>query len=351
MMTSQYPRATGVTRNGIQLPDDIPTVAELFSTAGYQTMCVTSNWTLKSRLSGLDRGFAAYDDGFHKKRWLILKSEREATEVTDLAVAMLASRDAAKPLFAWFHYSDPHAPYKLHKEFQVSTEEDYAGDPGAKEKMRYDSEIRYADTEIQRLLDVLPRENTFIVFVGDHGESLREHGYLGHGRRMYQNGLRIPFFIHGPGVSAARTKSPVRGIDLGPTLLELAGLAPHERMQGLALAKAQPGADRVRVVETYGGAVLNVPGAKELMAEAGPQLQSAIAGGWKLITEGTIEELYYLPDDPNEERNLASRTPDRLAALEAKIKSWAETVKTSAAHDTDLSSEDMEALKSLGYVD
>ncbi len=351
MMTSAYPRATGVTRNGIQLPENIPTVAELFSGAGYETMCVTSNWTLKSRLSGLDRGFANYDDGFKKKRWLILKSEREATEVTDLALAQLAARDATKPFFAWFHYSDPHAPYKLHPEFQVSTEEDYAGDPGAKEKVRYDSEIRYADSEIQRLLDGLPAENTYIVFIGDHGESLREHGYLGHGRRMYQNGLRIPFFIHGPTIAPGRTKAPVRGIDLAPTLLDLAGLAPAEGMQGLALTKDLPGTDRVRIVETYGGAVLNIPGAKELMTASGPEMQTAISGGWKLITEETGPELYYLPNDPDEKFNLATDSPDRLTALKEKIAQWSKTVSSNRAADAPLSNEDIDALKSLGYVD
>lgn len=351
MMTSYYPRATGVTRNGIRLPDNIPTVAEILTSAGYETMCVTSNWTLKSRLSGLDRGFAAYDDGFKKKRWLILKSEREATEVTDLALAQLAARDTTKPFFAWFHYSDPHAPYKLHPEFQVSTEEDYAGDPGAKEKVRYDSEIRYADSEIQRLLDALPKDDTYIVFIGDHGESLREHGYLGHGRRMYQNGLRIPFFIHGPSINPGRTKAPARGIDLGPTLLDLAGLTPADGMEGLVLTKDLPGADRVRVVETYGGAVLNIPGAKELMTASGPEMQTAISGGWKLITEETGPELYYLPNDPDEKFNLASNSPDRLTALKEKIAQWSKTVSNNRAEDAPLSNEDVEALKSLGYVD
>lgn len=351
MMTSQYPRATGVTRNGIRLPDNVPTAAELFTDAGYQTMCVTSNWTLKSRLSGLDRGFGEYDDGFRKKRWIFLKSERDAVEVADLSIAQLAARDPQRPFFAWFHFSDPHAPYKMQAGFEVSTEADYEGDPGAKEKARYDSEIRYTDYHIQRLLDALPKENTFIVFTGDHGESLREHGYLGHGRRMYQNGLQIPFFIHGPGIASGRTNAPVRGIDLAPTLLDLAGLPPVPGMEGLALTDALPGSDRIRVVETYGGAVLNIPGAKELMTASGPDLQSAISGGWKLITEGEETELYYLPNDPGEKFNLASRSPDRLSALAETIAEWSKTVGSNLGTDAVLTDEDVEALRSLGYVD
>jgi arylsulfatase A-like enzyme len=350
MMTSRFPRSTGVTRNGIRLPHDVPTVAELLSAAGYETMCVTSNWTLKSRLSGLDRGFEKYDDEFRKKRWVMLKDERDAGEVTDLAVAQLAAHTAGRPFFAWFHYSDPHAPYRLHESFQVSVEADYEGDPGAKEKVRYDSEIAYADAEIQRLIEVLPAENTVIVFIGDHGESLREHGYLGHGRRVYQSGLRIPFFIHGPGVAPGRNNAPARGIDLAPTLLGLAGLEAGPGMQGATLTRALPAADRVRVVETYGGAVLNVPGAKEWMTKAGPELQCAVRGGWKLIREGGRTELYYLPDDPREEHNLAGKAPDRLASLELSITGWTASIVSGKSIDANLSAEDVDALNSLGYV-
>ncbi len=350
MMTSRYPRATGVTRNGIRMPEGVPTVAEILSTAGYETMCVTSNWTLKAKLSGLDRGFDSYDDEFRKKRWVVLKDERDAGEVTDLAIARFAARDAARPFFGWFHYSDPHAPYRSQEGFQVSTEADYDGDPGAKEKVQYDSEIAYADAEIHRLIEALPKENTVIVFIGDHGESLHEHEYLGHGRRLYQTGLRIPFFIHAPGVAPGRNNAPVRGLDLAPTILGLAGVEAAPEMRGANLMRGLPHADRVRVVEAYGGAVLNLPGAKVWMTKAGPELQSVIRGGWKLIRQGGASELYYLPDDPQEAHNLAGKTPERLASLESSIAGWAALVVSGNAVDADLSAEDVEALESLGYV-
>jgi len=351
MMTSRYPRATGVTRNGIRLGDDVPTVAEILSGAGYQTMCVTSNWTLKARLLGLDRGFDTYDDGLRRMRWLILKSEREAKEVTDLAIAQLAARDPKRPFFGWFHYSDPHAPYRVHEGFVVSDESDYAGDPGAMEKVRYDSEIAFADFEIGRLLAALPGDDTVIVFIGDHGESLREHDYLGHGRRLYLNCIRIPFFVHGGGVAPGRNNAPVRGIDVGPTLLSLAGIEPAAGMQGLVLTRELPGPDRVRVVEAYGGAVINLPGAKALMTRAGPDMQAAIFEGWKLIRGSDERRLFFLPEDPGEERDLAESAPARLAWIEAAIEKWSQSVSVGAPVENGLSAEDVEALKSLGYVD
>src|SRR5690554_2923150 len=48
MFASQYPRMTGMTRNGLRIPEETPLVAEQFQAAGYQTLCVQSNWTLKS---------------------------------------------------------------------------------------------------------------------------------------------------------------------------------------------------------------------------------------------------------------------------------------------------------------
>ncbi len=351
MMTSLFPRATGVTRNGIRLPEDAPTTAEIFAGAGYETLCVTSNWTLKSKLSGLDRGFETYDDGFKKRRWLVVASERDASEVSDLALEALSGLDGSRPFFAWFHYSDPHAPYKLREGFEVSTPDDYPGDPGADEKARYDSEIAYTDFQIQRVLDALPAQNTYIVFVGDHGESLREHDYLGHGRRVYQNNLHIPFVVGGPSVDPGRTAAPARGIDVGPTLLRLAGLAPAEGMVGQALVNTLPDGERLRVVEAYGGAVLNLPGAREIMENQGPDLQAAVFEGWKLIEGKGDVELYYLPDDPGELNNLANSNRERVAQLREIIASWAQTVESVAGDEAELSGEDVEALRSLGYVD
>ncbi|HNT88169.1 MAG TPA: sulfatase-like hydrolase/transferase, partial [Candidatus Hydrogenedentes bacterium] len=81
MLASRYPRMIGMTRNGLRLPAGIQTVAQEFQNAGYFTFCVQSNWTLKTKLSHIDRGFDVYDDHFHQKRWGILKGERSADEV------------------------------------------------------------------------------------------------------------------------------------------------------------------------------------------------------------------------------------------------------------------------------
>ena len=351
MLSSLYPRMTGATRNGLRLPDEVITVPQVFKDAGYETLCVTSNWTLKDKLSGLARGFDVYEDDFHKKRWFFLKSERDADEVTKLALDLLEERDESKPLFAWFHYSDPHAPYKNHRRHRTSKKSDYPDDRGAKIKVKYDSEIRYTDAEIQKVLRVLPTENTFIIFVADHGESLWEHGYLGHGRRIFQTGLHVPLTIHGPGVNPGRTNVPARGIDLAPTLLGIAKLPVPEMMLGRDLLNDEVPMERVRVMETYGGAVPNLGITKSLMAESDAQRQAVVYQGWKYITGGDDDQLYHIAEDPMEETNLLDREPDRSAEFRTILEQWDKATPRNLDNDAQLTDDDIEALESLGYVE
>jgi arylsulfatase A-like enzyme len=351
MLTSRFPRTTGVTRNGLRMPEDVPTITEQFQEAGYQTFCVQSNWTLKTDLCGFQRGFDVYDDDFHKRRWGFIKPERDADEVAAIAQELLAKRDPDRPLFAWIHFSDPHAPYKYHKKFNRTGERPFGKERAHKTRIKYDTEVSYTDHYIAQVLDAIPTENTYVLFVSDHGESLYEHGYLGHGRRIYQHGMHIPLIIRGPGIEPGRTPAPARGIDIGPTLLGLAGLAPVEGMLGLDLSKARAEASRVRVVETYGGAVPKLPGAKALMAERGPQWQGVLLEGWKLMRSGRRHELYYVPEDLGEERNLAAEEAQRVERLAALIDEWDDRHGAKAGEEAELTDDDIQALESLGYIE
>lgn len=350
MLTSQFPRLTGTTRNGLRMPASVPTVAEQFKDAGYQTICVQSNWTLKSGLSGLDRGFEIYQDRFHKKRWGVIKPERGAREVTDIALELIAGRDPDRPLFAWIHYSDPHAPYNFHRDYNPSGKRPRKLDNIDSIRARYDSEVAYTDHHIGRLLEALPKETTAILFTGDHGESLYEHDYLGHGRRIYQAGLHIPLMVRGPGIEPGRSSARVRGIDVGPTLLGLAGLDAPPTMLGVDAIYDEVAPDRVRVIETYGGAVPKLPGARAVMAGQRPMRQGVVRNGWKLILKGKKTELYHLDNDPMEEQDLAGSEPERVAKLKVLVSTWDETTVRREGVQASLSEDDLEALEDLGYV-
>ncbi|MBI2423957.1 MAG: sulfatase [Candidatus Hydrogenedentes bacterium] len=351
MLSSRYPRATGTTRNGLPMPGALPLATERFQAAGYATFSVQSNWTLKKKLSGLDRGFDTYDDGFHEKRWGFLKPERGGKQVTDRALALLAEQRPDRPFFAWVHYSDPHAPYELHKDFNVHQKKTWRLNKEEKVRARYDSEVAFTDAQIGRLLQALP-ENTYVVFVGDHGESLYEHDYLGHGRRVHQTNLHVPLILHGPGIEAARSSLPVRGVDVGPTLLALAGLEPLPDASGLPVLSGAIAPDRVRVVETYGGAVPNLPGAKALMAGAGAMRQAVLSNGWKLIADGRKEQLFHLPQDPGELTDLHVQEAAQTERLRGLLTAWDQAVVPVKGGDgAALTQDDVDALRSLGYVE
>ncbi len=347
MFSSLYPRTTGTTKNGLRMNAKTPLITEIFKKAGYQTFCVQSNWPLKGHLSGLNRGFDVYDDQFDQKRWGFMLGERNAEHVTDASVKMLEQRDPAKPFFLWIHYSDPHAPYQLHKEFNVVGPLDGL-DSHERVRAKYASEVAFTDYHIGRFLAALPKENTFVLFVADHGESLYEHDYLGHGRRIYQTNLHVPLILRGPGIAPGRSKSPVCVLDVGPTLLGMAGLAPAPKMLGRNVVSGGQ-ATPTRYIETYGGAVPRVPIIKALLRRSGPQERGVIHEGWKLIL-GSGTELFYLPDDPNELHNVAGENPERVAELRNMTEQWDKQCPRGKAQESKLSAEDVEALKSLGYL-
>lgn len=349
MITGRYPREIGLTRNGVQLPDDMPTIAERFQAAGYATWCVQSNWTLKADLSKANRGFDHYDDNFHKGRWGAIKSERPADEVADLALKLIAERDTAKPFFAWFHFTDPHAPYTFREEYNPSGVRPWRLKRTEKVRVQYDSEILYTDFHIGRVLDALPPD-TIILFVADHGESLYEHGYLGHGRRLYQPSVHVPMMVRARGVAPGRTKVPTRGADVGPTLLGLAGLPPLEGAHGIDLINTPPESTRVRVIEAYGGAAVGIPGVRQDMAEMPPDSQAVIEGEWKLIVEDNQVELYNLSEDPREHRSVYAAERHRADAMMQHLNAWNAVKPRQDIEVREMSSDDVEALRALGYI-
>jgi len=352
MHCSRVPRLTGAIRNGVPLPPGTPTAAMVFADAGYDTAAIVSNWNLKPNLSGLNPGFAHYDADFGKGRFGRERHEMTADVVTDRALAWLAARDAAKPMFFWVHYMDPHAPYLSKRGFEEQLGHESATtkrtDPPEE---RYQTEVAFVDQQIQRLLDALPNEDTYILFTADHGESLGEHGEWGHSRYLYQTTMHVPFFIHGPGIEAGRSKAPVRGIDIGPTLLGLAGLTPPTSMLGMDLQKQLPEADAPRIFETYGGEVPRGENVRDTLANRPPQRQSIIQEGWKLIVndEKSIE-LYNLADDPAEERNIAGDFPEMRDALHQQLKAWHEQTPRNQSTAKDLSEADLQRLEANGYL-
>jgi arylsulfatase len=112
----------------------------------------------------------------------------------------------------------------------------------AREKIAaYYAMIALIDDNVGRMLEALERtgqrENTLVIFTSDHGEMLGDHGLLAKGCRFYEGLVHIPLIFSWPGVlpQGERRQALVELTDIAPTLLELGGLMPPERMAGRSL--------------------------------------------------------------------------------------------------------------------
>lgn len=360
LYTSAYPHDTGATRNGVPMVKSAETLAEILKRNGYSTAAFLSNWPLKARISNLDKGFDLYDDNFFKKRWVFFNNERGAKQVTELANRWLDSRPR-EPFFLWAHYSDPHAPYLLHRGFAFPSPKG----PRSEAQDRadaYDSEVAYTDHYIGELLDKIKAlgmdRHSLIVFTADHGEELGEHGYIGHGRHVYEPSMRIPFGVSGPGIpSGVKVDAQVELLDLAPTMLAYASLPRAKAMKGRNILPYVQGlkswpARFLIYYETYPGAV-RVEAAEKLVDINRPSWIGLKIDDLKVSCHlsGSRWEMYNLQADPGENKNLAEPTKGVFIEFSNLLMAWYKGWRSSAvAGRTDaMSEEDRKRLESLGY--
>src|SRR5207249_7808991 len=103
----------------------------------------------------------------------------------------------------------------------------------------YDAEIATADAQVGRLLDHLAGtrrlDHTLVVVLGDHGESLGEHGEEQHGFFIYDATIRIPLIVAGPGVPSLTVRDQVRIVDVLPTVLDRLSIPVPASVRGRTL--------------------------------------------------------------------------------------------------------------------
>ena len=102
----------------------------------------------------------------------------------------------------------------------------------------YSGEVAYADAQMGRLLAEVDLKNTLVLVIGDHGESLGEHGvWFNHGDDVYETSLHVPFAVRWPGHVPAGTEivKPFEGTDVAPTILDMVGVQPPATMTGVSV--------------------------------------------------------------------------------------------------------------------
>jgi arylsulfatase A-like enzyme/tetratricopeptide (TPR) repeat protein len=340
LMTGKFPAAHGVRDNGgFYLGDDQTTLATLLGRRGYRTGGFVGAFVLDSRW-GIQQGFSHYFDNFDLSQFQgtgMDSVQRRGDEVVDHALEWL-EKEPRKPFFCWVHLYDPHTPYEAPEPYRSRFSDALPGP--------YDAEIAWSDSLVARLLEALQRDgrlsSTYVVVVGDHGESLGEHGEKTHGFFIYDATIRIPLLISGPGVASQVIPDQVRIVDVMPTILDLLHLSPPPDVQGVSLLPLSRGAHL---------------GLEALSETYYPRYHY----GWSELTglrDGRYEfiraprrELYDLRDDPSEGRNLSGSEPPRADALAKGLEDFvARVTKASLAGPQRLDPETEERLAALGYV-
>lgn len=183
----------------------------------------------------------------------------------------------------------------------------------------YHAAISYMDAQLGRVITALDAnglaENTIIVFWGDHGYHLGDHGmWCKH--TNYEQATRIPLIVIAPGFTkpATVTEQLVESVDLYPTLCRLAGLQPPTGLDGIDLSDvlAEPAANSDKVA-------LHVFPRKELIGRGVRTARHRLVE-WKQAgapADSAIIELYDYDQDPLETKNVATEQPKTVAELRA----------------------------------
>lgn len=379
IFTSRYPHEHGARRNGLAISSDRPLAAfpQILRAHGYRTAGFVSAWPLTNRLTQIGAWFDHYDEEL-TRRYQLFNSSRWAEDVNPRAIDWLKrNAGGGKPFFLWLHYFDPHSPYEFREHFADLAKNGSAApakiaDAAMRERVRnYDTEVAYTDWHLGKVLAAIDelklRDSTLVIVTADHGESLGEHDYVGHGRHLYENIVHVPLIVRFPGkVKAGHTvDTPVSLLDIGPTVLDLALGNTLEKKRapitfvGRSLAGAMAAQEKLVDRRIYN---MTFPGKKGFAPRwlswlwvsdrELPLRFSYVTGPNKLIwspDEETLLEFNVLKDPRELHPKVLEASGQRYKSETSRLSSWFARTESQAA-EKEISEQDMEVLKSLGYI-
>ena len=361
LLTGVYPRRHGAIGERSAIADGVDTLAVRLVGSGFRTAAFVNSFYVSPHY-----GFAR---GFQEFRYVPETNSPEGDGMLGRALAWLAAEPRDR-FFLFLHDYQVHSDYRSLPAFEQAFTRAYSGPftgstsellavregklvptQGDVEHLRdlYVAGIRQQDEEIAVLRGFLERaglwDRTLLVVTSDHGEEFLEHGGVLHGRTQYDEVLRIPLILRGPGVPAGtRIARPVSIVDVLPTVLSLLGEPLPEEIDGtdLLASEGPPGAAAQRIL--FGEADHN---------NREPDLtRSARGTRFKLVLDRLSGEhsLYDLGIDPRERRDVKAANPDEVQRLLAALARF-ESTRSAGPTLPATSPEVRKQLEALGYVE
>ena len=225
IITGRYPHNTGAPELHMTLPADQHTFVQDLKRGGYYTVLAGKNHMGKPAQLGFDLAVDSHPSG--AERW----------------IEIFRDRPKDQPFFFWFASHDAHRGWQFNDKAPTYKPDDisvpamlYDGPMTREDLAGYYHEVSRTDYYAGELMKEIQQQGigdtTFLIYCSDNGRPFpRCKTYL------YQSGIQTPLLVLGPGVKPGRTKSLVSSIDFAATILELAGLAKPETVQGVSFAK------------------------------------------------------------------------------------------------------------------
>lgn len=377
LFTGLTPTHLGIRKVEDRLGKKALLLSEVLNNYGYSTGAVTS-YVLVSQAYGFSQGF----DDFNYSR------DYNADMIVSLASKYINSHKKKK-FFLFLHFYDPHWPY--HPKLDIA-KKFYTGSPtrelaqfhntmdyydwavkalkGPEEfvkfsKSMYEAEINYVDQALGRLFSNLVNagmiNRTVILITSDHGEEFKEHGLMGHGLTLYDEVLKVPFIVRYPAQIPKNTSIDMRVqlTDLFPTILSMLGI---ENPVKFLDAKDLTSELIINESTTQHSFIAET-------AMSGEPRFAVIEENTKYITPFELHfgesitlshptEVYDLESDAAETQNLAESQPTLTSHLKKELSDKLENIEKnrnehgsmSAGESRALSAEEIERLRSLGYI-
>jgi len=391
MFTSCYPSTHNLLSHfppSDNLDESFQTMAEILQKNDYHTAAIVAHPYIINSKKGLTQGFKEWYAFLGEK---LVKDEKQLYEelapnehpkgygygkpMTEFVIHWLDDhrQKSKEKFFLYIHYMDVHSPYDTVPE---NITFGYEGPLTLKAKKQnigtfadisekdlsylinlYDYEITYVDDCVGKILNKLNKidkyRNTMIIFVSDHGDGFKEHGYLQHRAFLYNDLIKIPLIIKLPHEKYKNTviDQYVQHIDLLPTLADFLSIEDRNfKFQGNSLLPLISG-----IVDPYKNRLI-FSEVNRKQYEDGTFI-SIISNPWKLIynPKKTIFKLFNMATDKKELYNIIDQEKKVVAQLKPKLIHWWEEQKYNAlkfksGKGTVLDERTKRALESLGYL-